>query len=196
MKSVLIPARDPRKPRLGRLRQKLLHHFEQQRNIERLLHQRGDSRGVCERLLIGPRGDDDDRQQRIDRGELLERVPATLHRHVEIEQDDGGSADGVKVLERRVAVERLDHVVTFGPQHAGERGDDRGVIIDEQDFGFDTRLSFGDELRRLSTRRVFRLRRSPASLSLTLLIAALRSPSISLACMSGPAMARWTFTQE
>ena len=40
-----ILPRDPRQPRLGRLGQKLPHGFEQQRKIERLLHQRGDTGG-------------------------------------------------------------------------------------------------------------------------------------------------------
>jgi hypothetical protein len=70
----------------GGLGEEAADGFQQHRDIQRFFKQGADARGDGGEQLVGPGCDHDDGDQRTLAAEALERIPATLTRHIQVEQ--------------------------------------------------------------------------------------------------------------
>ena len=68
------------------------------------------------------------------RSEPTEKREAVHERHPQIDQHNVGLG-GFHLTQRGLGIERRRDLVAFQPQHASERFDDTGVVVDNEDFG-------------------------------------------------------------
>ena len=134
MKFRLLP-RQARQALPDGFNQKLFHRSQQHGNVHRFLHERTHA-GVDRREeLIRARRDDDDGDERMLPGELLEGVPAIFDGHVQVEQHkiNRGLVGQIK---RLLSIFSGNDQVAFGLENVVQGIGHGRVVVHQQDaFG-------------------------------------------------------------
>ena len=116
---------------LGGFSQQSLHRFQQRRDVHRFLQQSARAGAQRSEELIGPRGDDDDRNKRMLGGEPFKGVPAVLHRHVQVEQHKV-NRQGVGEIKRLLSVLGRNDNVAFGHEDVVQGVAHGGIVVHQQ----------------------------------------------------------------
>ena len=118
-----------------RLGEQSSNHFQQEMQIERLLHQRIHLALQCLFVLMRPGRNDDYRHELLPITHEAPHFPSVLFRHIEVQQHEMGRA-GHEPQRSVPAAAGENHIVVLGFQDAADHRADGSIVVCEQNCFF------------------------------------------------------------